>query len=102
MKHRPPLVDIVCHDCQTVLAREEREPGERKGWAERRPADAGPRPWTVKVLDEVGNVSDKWPEQVRCCWFCDAKGYVNAFDMAFATGHGRVRVPGIAPHCHRR
>jgi hypothetical protein len=56
----------------------------------------------VKVLDEVGNVSDKWPEQVWCCWFCDAKGYVNAFDMAFATGHGRVRIPGIAPHCHPR
>jgi hypothetical protein len=93
MKHRPPLIDIVCHGCQAVLAREERENGERKGRAERRPPDAEPRPWTVKVLDDAGNISDKWPEHVWRCWYCDAEGFVNAFDIIFTEGHGRKRIP---------
>ena len=55
------------------LAREEQENGERKGRAERRPADAGPRLAPgLQVLDEAG-ISDKWPEQVWRCWNCDAK-----------------------------
>jgi leucyl-tRNA synthetase len=93
VKHRPPLVDIVCHGCQTVLAREERENGERRGRAERRPANAEPRLWTVKVLDEAGNITDQWPDKAWRCWNCDTMGYVNAFDVAFAKEHGRVRIP---------
>jgi hypothetical protein len=60
------LIDVVCHECQAILAREH-EDGT----------------WSVKILAEADGqwcVVNEWREQF-VCWQCKAKGSVNTFDM---------------------
>ena len=75
MKHRPPLIDIVCFDCQTILAREQSNGN-----------------WDVKVLVD-GRVVDKWPELLWTCWYCEKAGFLDTVDMVSAGKHGRIRIP---------
>lgn len=83
MRHRPPPIDIVCGNCQAVLARED-----------------GQSNWSVKVLDENGEITDRWPEEVWRCWNCDHRGTVNIFRSTIIfppKTHGRLRVPTRPP-----
>jgi hypothetical protein len=75
------LIDVVCFQCQTILAREAEDAS-----------------WSVKIRARTGDewhTVTEWQERFICPNSeCRAEGFVDAFDMIFAKrDRRRVRVP---------
>jgi hypothetical protein len=79
VKHRPPLIDIVCCNCQEDILASEAEGGS----------------WEIKIrvkTDGKWRTVTEWQDD-SCApnSKCRAEGYVETFALSPSVGHGRIR-----------